>query len=178
MKFYEALSKLDTTNEIRRPRWSANCSIRLGIESDLLTNYANDVHEIEDGDIDFDDLLSDDWIVESQIKKAPKVEEFTINSILEQTEFSISTLFDKVTVISAKLPNGFVITESSGAVSSENYDEQIGVSICKERIKNKIWELEGYKLASEVAGGSYDEHDGIDFGNIFATHAVHTKVEM
>ena len=73
-----------------------------------------------------------------------------IDKILENTDFSVNTVFDKCTVVSAKLPNGFVITESAACVDPKNYDKEIGISICEERIKNKLWELEGYKLQCEL----------------------------
>ncbi|VDG23681.1 Gp49 family protein [Lactiplantibacillus mudanjiangensis] len=79
-----------------------------------------------------------------------KVEESTINSILENAQIETKTVFSKVTIVTAKLPNGFVLVESSGAVSEENYDAKIGKKVCMDRIKNKIWELEGYKLASQL----------------------------
>ena len=69
-----------------------------------------------------------------------------IDLIVSQTKFDVSTVFDKCTVVTAKLPNGFVITESSACVDPSNYDKEKGFEICKERIINKIWELEGYKL--------------------------------
>lgn len=80
-----------------------------------------------------------------------KVEESTITAILDSAEVETITVFSKVTVVTAKLPNGFVLVESSGAVSEQNYDLEMGKMICLERIKNKIWELEGYRLASKMA---------------------------
>lgn len=74
-----------------------------------------------------------------------------IDNIVKDTIFVSNTVFDKCTVCVAQLPNGFIITESSACVDKANYDEQIGFEICKERIINKIWELEGYKLQCEVS---------------------------
>lgn len=73
-----------------------------------------------------------------------------INKILLKTEFSTQTVFGKCTVVTAKLPNGFVITESSACVDVDNYDRQLGFEICKRKIINKIWELEGYKLQQKI----------------------------
>ena len=56
-----------------------------------------------------------------------------INSLLANSEIIVDTVFDKVTIVSCKLPNGFVITESSGAVDPANYDVNIGREICMER---------------------------------------------
>lgn len=73
-----------------------------------------------------------------------------IDELLEKSEIKVETVYDKVTIVNCKLPNGFVITESSGAVCKENYDEKIGTEICMTRIENKLWELEGYVLAKQL----------------------------
>jgi hypothetical protein len=73
-----------------------------------------------------------------------------IENILENSEIKVTTVYDKVTVVNLKLPNGFVITEASGAVDKSNYDLQIGSEICMKRIIDKIWELEGYALAKKL----------------------------
>ena len=66
------------------------------------------------------------------------------------SEITVQTVFDKCTIVSCKLPNGFVIVESSACVSPENYDEELGVDICLDKIADKIWELEGYKLQDAI----------------------------
>lgn len=66
-------------------------------------------------------------------------------------DVQVSTVFEKVTVVAVRLRNGFVLVESAGAVDRANYREDIGKEICLARIKNKIWELEGYRLSSELA---------------------------
>lgn len=73
-----------------------------------------------------------------------------IDELLEKSEIKVETVYGKVTIVSCKLPNGFVITESSGAVSPANYDKKIGTEICMKRIENKLWELEGYVLAKQL----------------------------
>lgn len=78
--------------------------------------------------------------------EAPTITEEHIAEIMENSEFEIHTVFGKCTVVSCRLPNGFVITESSACVSPENYDEDMGAEICFDKIADKIWELEGYRL--------------------------------
>jgi hypothetical protein len=68
-------------------------------------------------------------------------------------DVQVSTIFEKVTVVAVRLRNGFVLVESAGAVDKANYSEEVGKGICLQRIKNKIWELEGYRLSSERAEG-------------------------
>jgi hypothetical protein len=79
-----------------------------------------------------------------------RVTQTDIDEILSKADFHVYTYKNKTTVVIATLPNGFTITESSSCVDPANYDVAIGTDICKERIQNKIWELEGYVLQREV----------------------------
>lgn len=74
-----------------------------------------------------------------------------INDILDHSEIDVKTIFDKVTVVTCKLPNGFVLVESSGAVDKKNYDLEMGKQVCMKKITDEIWKLEGYSLANELA---------------------------
>jgi len=73
-----------------------------------------------------------------------------IDALIAASQVEVSTRFGKVTLISIRLPHGFVITEAAGAVDPANYSEEMGKKICLDRIKNKLWELEGYKLSCEL----------------------------
>lgn len=92
-----------------------------------------------------------------------RVTQEQIDSLINTAEITTETIYDKITVVTVKLANGFCISEASGAVDPENYSEKIGKDICLERIKNKLWELEGYALQKAVD----DQHRTItitDFG--------------
>lgn len=85
--------------------------------------------------------------VEEKAKvEIPTIDEEYIAEIMENSEFEVHTVFDKCTVVSCRLPNGFVITESSACVSPENYDAELAEEICFDKIAEKIWELEAYRL--------------------------------
>lgn len=86
-------------------------------------------------------------------KIAPRITQEQIEEIIEDSCIESTTVFDKCTIVSCKLPNGFVIVESSACVSPDNYDEEVGFDICMDRIADKIWELEGYKLQSDLYEG-------------------------
>ena len=59
--------------------------------------------------------------------------------------------FDKpTTVVSVRLPNGFIIHETTTCVDPANYDEQVGRKVCLEKIEDKVWFLLGYDLQSEL----------------------------
>lgn len=73
-----------------------------------------------------------------------------IDNILKDTLIKTEKYGDKTTVLMATLPNGFVIVESSSCVDPANFDMKVGEEICMERLVNKIWELEGYKLQSKL----------------------------
>lgn len=73
-----------------------------------------------------------------------------INNILKNTRIETEKYGDKTTILKATLPNGFVIVESSSCIDPNNFDMEIGSKICMERLENKIWELEGYKLQSKI----------------------------
>lgn len=78
------------------------------------------------------------------------VSEQRIKDILNQSEIEVKTIFDKCTIVVVKLPNGFVLTESSGAVDITNYSEEIGKQVCMKKIEDQLWKLEGYLLASKI----------------------------
>jgi len=73
-----------------------------------------------------------------------------VDQIFAKSKKEVSTIFDKCTVVSCQLPNGFIIVEHSACVDPQNYDYYMGAKICEERIKNNIWELEAYRLHCEL----------------------------
>ena len=81
---------------------------------------------------------------------APSVTEGCVVEIMESSEFEVFTSFDKCTIVSCRLPNGFVITEYSACVSPEDYSEEVGANICFDKIADKIWELEAYRLQQNI----------------------------
>ena len=75
-----------------------------------------------------------------------KITQEDIDNIIKNTIFNVETKFDKCTVVTALLPNGFILTSSSGCVDKNNYDLRLGTEICKKKIEEQIWMLEGYFL--------------------------------
>ena len=73
-----------------------------------------------------------------------------IDALYREADKSERIVFDKCLVLSVKLPNGFVITESSACVDPKNFSVKVGLQICEKKIKNKLWELEGYRLQCEI----------------------------
>lgn len=74
-----------------------------------------------------------------------------IDDIFNKATVTEYVAFNKCLVVTTQLENGFIIVESSACVDPANFNLAIGRDICYERITNKLWELEGYKLQCEVS---------------------------
>ena len=90
-----------------------------------------------------------------------------IDNILKDTLIKVEQYGDKTTVLissglmpsCSNLPNNFVIVESSSCVDPANFDMKIGEEICMDKLVNKIWELEGYKLQSKFMEEKKNENN-------------------
>ncbi|WP_347989500.1 Gp49 family protein [Methylomonas sp. AM2-LC] len=54
------------------------------------------------------------------------------------------------TVALLTLKNGFTVTGESACASPENFDQELGNKIAFENARNKVWQLEGYRLKCEL----------------------------
>lgn len=72
------------------------------------------------------------------------IEDGEVKYLIDNAEFNTMTMYDKCTIVTCKLPNGFVLVESSSCVDPADYDEQIGIECCCRRIIDKVYELVGY----------------------------------
>lgn len=79
------------------------------------------------------------------------VTEEQVNEIIAKSKVESIKMGQKTTVIHLTLPNGFEIVETAACVDAASYDHAIGEKIALDRIKNKIWLLEGYLLQSRIA---------------------------
>ena len=74
-----------------------------------------------------------------------------IEALIDGAErISSSKVGAKTFVTHIVLENGFEMIESFSCVDPLNYDEEVGKSICLQRIKNKLRELESYKLQCDL----------------------------
>lgn len=77
------------------------------------------------------------------------VTEMHVNALFNKSALETIKMGSKTTVVHCTLPNGFTIVESSSCVDPANYNHELGQNLCFRRIKDKIWELEGYLLQQE-----------------------------
>lgn len=75
-----------------------------------------------------------------------KVTQAEIDLLLNSADVQVRTEFGKCTVVTVRLRNGFILTESSACVDQANYDAELGKRLCLQHIENRLWELEGYAL--------------------------------
>ena len=73
-----------------------------------------------------------------------------IDSILKNTRWEHEVYEAKCLVTKAVLPNGFIIVTSSGCVDPRNFDINIGRECNVRYVTDKVWEMEGYKLTTEI----------------------------
>lgn len=70
--------------------------------------------------------------------------------IIEKSNFEIKVVDDDIVVIYGKLPNGFTFVESFCCQSAhEKVDEDFIYDICNDKIVDKIFELESYRIKEE-----------------------------
>lgn len=115
----------------------------LTFSANLLDKYFEKVEDEFFYDIDDDDF---DYIAE----------------IFSESNFVVTNAFNKCTIVACQLPNGFVIVESSSCVDPDNYDEEVGIENCLNKIKDKVIELEAYLYHEECSCHEYDECDNED----------------
>lgn len=83
-----------------------------------------------------------------------KITSEQLDEILAKSEVQYFRAFETTTVAVVKLPNGFTLMGYSACVDPANFDETIGKEIALEQVKDKLWELEGYKLKCEIMGSN------------------------
>lgn len=56
-----------------------------------------------------------------------------------------------LTICTLVLANGFTVTGTSACASPENFDEAIGRRLAREKAREQIWALEGYRLRCSLS---------------------------
>ena len=56
----------------------------------------------------------------------------------------------RTTICELTLANGFTVRGESSCVSIENFNAELGQKIAREDAKQKIWQLEGYRLREQL----------------------------
>lgn len=104
------------------------------------------------------EVLSEEQIekkIQDKDLNAPRVTPEVLNDVIDSVEFvtHVAISGKVLTWCVICLKNGFAVTgDPACAVSVENNVEEIGKDVSYKNAMDKIWPLEGYRLACELAG--------------------------
>lgn len=130
----------------------------IDIEGDMISFvFGNGMHK---GLMNYAECESHFEKYEEPKKASPTVPVEYIEYLIDNSDINVQTVYDKCTIVTCKLPNGFVIVESSVCPNSEIYDEDMEVEICMDKIFDKVLELEGYAFQNKL----YEEEAGCPYG--------------
>ena len=74
-----------------------------------------------------------------------------IDALMNEAKVTAEKMGAKTTVVHLTLPNGFEFVESYSCVDAANFDMEIWLRICLNRIRDQLLKMEGYRLQCEVA---------------------------
>jgi hypothetical protein len=72
----------------------------------------------------------------------------------------------KTTICCLSLENGFEVIGESACVDPKNFNDELGKKYAYESAFNKLWELEGYRLQSELHALENANHDDIESAKV------------
>lgn len=81
-----------------------------------------------------------------------KITQEMVDKVLEEADIRDEKWWNNLTIVSARLKNGWTITQTSACVDPSNYDHELGVSICMKKIKDEVWKLLGWTLNDAMHG--------------------------
>lgn len=114
----------------------------------ILDAMNNDAYAVKEKEVK--DCAEEIEGVECEFEYPNRVTQEMVDEIIENSEVVVDTLFDRMTFVACKLPNGFIITETSACIDPENYNEDMGIDICMDKIISKVYELEAYRLMDNI----------------------------
>lgn len=89
---------------------------------------------------------------------APRITPAHIDQLLQKAQVGFwQPEGTTLTICVIQLPNGFCVTGESAAASPENFQEDIGQKLAFEKARDKVWELEGYRLKSDLQEAAAEE---------------------
>ena len=95
----------------------------------------------------------DDQQIEREIQAkgltAPRVTPDAVDAAIAGEEYAVFS--GRLTVCVLTLVNGFLVTGESSCVDAANFDADLGKKLARQKARDKIWELEGYRLRQQIA---------------------------
>jgi len=79
------------------------------------------------------------------IDSSQPVTESRVESAIDSAFIETEKMGRKTLVMCARLPNGFEVVTRASCVDPDDYDEEIAEEICRERLKEKVFEVLGFQ---------------------------------
>lgn len=76
------------------------------------------------------------------------------NVALSRADVVVQTIFHKTTIVAVRFANGFVIVESSSCVHENDYNKELGIKLCMQKIEQKYMEHIAFEFCDDVYGWS------------------------
>jgi len=73
-----------------------------------------------------------------------------LDGLVAKSDVEYAVFGKKLTVAVITLPNKFKVTGEASCVDANNFDKELGEKYALEAATKKLWELEGYLLATEL----------------------------
>jgi hypothetical protein len=80
---------------------------------------------------------------------APRVTPDKLDAIIADVWYGIIPA-TTTTICALKLENGFVVVGTSACISPENFDSELGQKIARQKARDQLWQLEGYRKRAEL----------------------------
>jgi len=61
-----------------------------------------------------------------------------LEAVIDAADVTTQKIMEKTTIMGAKLPNGYELVVSSSCVDPQDFDPELGRSICRDRLKAKL----------------------------------------
>lgn len=150
--YYKLLNKENNVFYIRTNLVAAKKGTNQDYETEIKSGLGILTNDIKDGYIVTDQYGEKSWhekeIFEQNAIAVPGDGTTVTQEVVDNfiVKYETTKLGEKTTLVRVDTISGFEIIETSTCVDPNNYDEQIGTSICLERAKDKLWCYIGFLL--------------------------------
>lgn len=132
-------------------------------DTGMVTFYPNDYTIAHMGIEKFNECFNE-LPVENTSTNSNKIiveecEDDYISYILHNSEITHDVVFDSCVVVHCKLPNGYIIVESSTCTNPNDFDKEVHISMCVDKIAEKVWEFEEYHMLSMEHDDDHETYD-------------------
>lgn len=101
------------------------------------------------------EVSHEEYVKAKGLDKAPRITPNDLEAEIAGEEYQVfsgSTL----TVCVLTLRNGFTVVGESACASPENFDKALGEKIARQKAKDKLWPLLGFRLRDRIVSGWFD----------------------